>query len=202
MWKNHYHAFMVDVTALLNDLAVGNAAAQEALWSHLYRELRDLAAAMLAQERPGHTLQPTALIHEAYLRLVGNLQQPQFTNRRYFFGAAAEAMRRILVDMARRKQAIRHGGQLDQVPLPELAWTPALPPQEVLAIHEALAQLQREDEAAAELVNLHFFAGFSLEESADFLGISRATAYRTWTYARAWLRAALGDQQMTSVPAE
>jgi len=193
---------MPDVTALLNDLALGKPHAQEALWSHLYQELRTLAVGMLAHERPGHTLQPTALINEAYLRLVGNYQPPTFSSRRYFFGAAAQAMRRILVDQARHRQTIKQGGQHAQSPLEEAAWTPRLPPHEVLAIHEALAQLQEEDATAAELVNLHFFAGFSLEEAAEVLEISRATAYRTWTYARAWLRAALGDDNVTSIPQE
>lgn len=193
---------MVDVTAILNDLAQNKPQAKEALWSCLYQELRGIAAGMLAHERAGHTLQPTALINEAYLRLVGQAEQPVFANRRYFFGAAAEAMRRILVDQARHQQTIKQGGQHVQIPFTEQAWTPQLPPDEVLAIHEALARLQAEDAVAAELVNLHFFAGFSLSEAAELLDISRATAYRTWTYARAWLRTAIGDQSMSSISEE
>ncbi|HQR07327.1 MAG TPA: ECF-type sigma factor [Gemmatales bacterium] len=183
---------MADITVLLNDLAAGRTSSQEELWRVLYQELRSMAAGMLANERPGQTLQPTALIHEAYLRLLGS-DPNLYANRRYFFGAAAQAMRRILVDTARRKQSIKAGGELEQVPWEEPSWTAKLPPSEVLAIHEALERLQLDDATAAEVVNLHFFAGFSLEETADVLGIARATAYRSWTYARAWLRTALDD---------
>lgn len=186
---------MPDITVLLNDLAEGRTSSQEELWRVLYQELRSMAAGMLANERPGQTLQPTALIHEAYLRLLGNNgNEPNiYANRRYFFGAAAQAMRRILVDTARRKQSIKAGGELEQVPWEEPAWTAKLPPSQVVAIHEALERFQQEDATAAEVVNLHFFAGFSIEETADVLGIARATAYRSWTYARAWLRTALDD---------
>ena len=185
---------MHDITAILNDLAEGRTSSQEELWRMLYQELRSMAVGMLANERPGHTLQPTALIHEAYLRLLGG-DSNLFANRRYFFGAAAQAMRRILVDTARRKQSIKAGGEREQVPWEEPEWTAKLPPSEVVAIHEALERLQQEDVTAAEIVNMHFFAGFSLEEAADLLGIARATAYRSWTYARAWLRDALDDEK-------
>lgn len=179
-----------NVTVLLNQLASGEEAVREELWRTLYGELRQLAAGLLAKEQAGQTIQPTALIHEAYLRLVGS--DGVYANRRYFFGAAAQAMRRILVDTARRKQSLKGGGEVEQVPWEEPAWTAKLPPAEVLAIHEALERLQSEDATVAEVVNLHFFAGFSLEETAEALDISRATAYRNWTYARAWLREALG----------
>jgi len=182
---------MPNLTLLLNNLAAGDNASREELWQALYQELRTLAASLLAQEKPGQTLQPTALIHEAYLRLLGG-EENIYANRRYFFGAAAQAMRRILVDTARRKQSFKAGGELEQVPWEEPVWSAKLPPAEVVAIHEALEKLQGEDATAAEVVNLHFFAGFSLEEAAELLDISRATAYRSWTYARAWLRDKLG----------
>lgn len=188
---------MANLTLLLNNLAAGDNQSREELWRALYQELRTLATSLLAQEKPGQTLQPTALIHEAYLRLLGgedNTQPNIYSNRRYFFGAAAQAMRRILVDTARRKQSLKAGGELEQLPWEEPAWTAKLPPSDVLAIHDALETLQQEDATAAEVVNLHFFAGFSLEEAAELLDISRATAYRSWTYARAWLRDKLGSE--------
>lgn len=178
-----------NVTLLLNQLSRGDAQSRDELWRLLYRELRSLANGLLAQEKPGHTLQPTALINEAYLRLIGS--ESSFTNRRYFFGAAAQAMRRILVDSARRKLTAKGGGDREQMPFEEPIWTAALDPAEALSIHEALEQLQMEDATAAEVVNLHFFAGFSLEEAAEILDISRASAYRSWTYARAKLRTML-----------
>jgi len=182
---------MSDVTQLLNAIEAGEPKAADRLLPLVYEELRKLAAAKMAQEKPGQTLQPTALIHEAYLRLLGG-EENIYANRRYFFGAAAQAMRRILVDTARRKQSFKAGGELEQVPWEEPVWSAKLPPAEVVAIHEALEKLQGEDATAAEVVNLHFFAGFSLEEAAELLDISRATAYRSWTYARAWLRDKLG----------
>jgi RNA polymerase sigma factor (TIGR02999 family) len=182
-------AMQPNVTLLLKDLASGDPTAREQLWRTLYHELRSMAAGLLAKEKPGQTLQPTALIHEAYLKLLGG--NAAFSNRRYFFAAAAQAMRRILVDIARRKQSLKAGGDIEQAPWEEPAWTANLPPDEVLAIHEALERLQAEDAIAAEIVNLHFFAGFSLDETAEVLDISRATVYRSWTYAKAWLRDAL-----------
>ncbi|HMP04065.1 MAG TPA: ECF-type sigma factor [Gemmatales bacterium] len=148
----------------------------------VYEELRGLAAAKLAREAAGQTLQPTALVHEAFLRLA----EGEFANRPHFLAAAAEAMRRILVDHARAKQAQKRGGQgqrldLDQEP----AITPPLPPAELLALDEALTRLAQEDERAAELVKLHIYVGLSLEEAAEMLGFSRASAYREWDYARA-----------------
>lgn len=188
---------MNDISLLLQQLGSGDVASQEKIWQTLYQELRTLAKAMLAQEKPGHTLQPTALINEAYLRLIGS--EASFANRRYFFGAAAQAMRRILVDYARYKHSQKGGGNREQLPLEEPAWTPQLPPSEVLAIHEALELLKQEDPVSAEIVTLHFFAGFSLEETAELLEISRATAYRCWTYARAWLRDKLSPENSVTI---
>lgn len=188
---------MNDISLLLQQLESGDVASQEKIWQTLYQELRTLAKSMLARENPGHTLQPTALINEAYLRLIGS--EASFTNRRYFFGAAAQAMRRILVDYARYKHSQKAGGNREQFPLEEPSWTPQLPPAEVLAIHEALELLKQEDHVSAEVVNMHFFAGFSLEEAAELLEISRATAYRSWTYARAWLRDKLSPENSVTI---
>jgi RNA polymerase sigma factor (TIGR02999 family) len=140
-------------------------------------------------------LQATALVHEAYLRLVGREDAQKWNSRNHFFAAASEAMRRILVDAARRKAAIKHGGQRARQPLDELELAVAAPAEEVIAVHEALDRFAVEDPIAAQLVKLHYFGGFSLEEAAELLGVSRATAYRYWTYSRTWLHAALRDDQ-------
>ena len=154
----------------------------------VYDELRRLAAARLAGEKPGQTLDATALVHEAYLRLVGD---HQFADRHHFFRVAAEAMRRILVDRARQKRRLRHGGDLQRVPLSEVA--AETPPDDLLALDEALTRFAALDPVKAELVKLRYFAGLSEEEAAAALGISRATASRYWTYARAWLINTLDD---------
>ncbi len=184
---------MSDVTRILSQIESGDPSAAEQLLPLVYEELRKLAAAKLAHEKPGQTLQATALVHEAYLRLVGSAvptgSDPSWNNRNHFFAAAAEAMRRILVDSARRKAASRHGGDLARQPLLDSDIATTAPSAEVIGVHEALDQLQVADAVAAELVKLHYFGGFSLEEAGEMLGISRATAYRTWTYARTWLRA-------------
>ena len=160
-------------------------------------ELRPLAARKLAAERPGHTLQPTALVHEAYLRLAGARPADGWHGRSHFFAAAAEAMRRVLIDNARRRSAARRGGgiaradadnALASVAAPPTAGAAAADPDELLALDAALARLQAEDKPKADLVKLHYFVGLPLEDAADALGVSRATAYRHWTYARAWLR--------------
>ena len=200
---------MSDVTRILSQIESGDPASADQLLPLVYDELRGLAAANLAHEKPGQTLQATALVHEAYLRLVGSALpadpelsdgasgkarsggESKWNSRNHFFAAAAEAMRRILVDSARRKAAREHGGDLSRQPLLDSAIAEAAPPDEVIAIHEALDQFQLADAQAAELVKLHYFGGFSLEEAGELLGISRATAYRTWTYARTWLRAHL-----------
>jgi RNA polymerase sigma factor (TIGR02999 family) len=185
---------MADVTHLLDAAAAGDPQAAAELLPLAYDELRRLAAARLAAERPGHTLQPTALVHEAYLRLVGQGQPQDWRGRGHFFGAAAEAMRRILVESARRKRCIRRGGDRDRVQLDELT-VPAADDRtaDVLALDEALTAFAREEPAKAELVKLRYFAGLTLEEAAACLGISLATAKRHWALARAWLFAALTD---------
>ena len=153
----------------------------------VYDELRKLAAAKLAHEAPGQTLQATALVHEAWLRLGGDAQ-PAWENRRHFFAAAAEAMRRILVDNARRKRCVRHGGDLERVDLAAIQ-VPASDPEDdqLLAVHEALDELAKLDPRKAELVKLHFFVRLNFAEAATVLGISEATAKRDWAFARAWL---------------
>src|SRR6516165_8027467 len=182
---------MSDVTRILANLAQGDPQAASQLLPLVYDELRQLAAQKLAQETPGQTLQPTALVHEAYLRLVGN---QQFEGRGHFFAAAAEAMRRILVENARRKKAVKHGGDLQRVGL-EGQDVPVRPlPEEIVALDEALTRLTAEDPEAAQIVQLHFFAGLSIEQAAEALGVSRATAYRQWSFARAWLRCAIGGE--------
>jgi len=153
----------------------------------LYDELRQLAAAKLAREAPGQTLQATALVHEAWLRVQTD-GQPAWDGRAHFFGAAAEAMRRILVDNARRKQAIRHGGELKRTELVDSQIRAEVPDDELLEVHEALEALASEHPRKAELVKLRYFAGLTLEEAAGILGISEPTAKRDWAFARAWLR--------------
>jgi RNA polymerase sigma factor (TIGR02999 family) len=188
---------MSEVTQILDAVAGGNRHAAAQLLPLVYAELRRLAAEKLAHESPGHTLQPTALVHEAYLRLVGDADQRQWNNRGHFFGAAAEAMRRILVESARRKSRLKHGGDLQRVDLDEQDVPVRPPPEEILALDQALTRLAAEDAAAAELVHLHFFAGLSIEEAAEALGVSRATAYRHWAYAKAWLRCEIGADAPT-----
>jgi RNA polymerase sigma factor (TIGR02999 family) len=188
---------MSDVTRVLSDIEQGDPQAAGQLLPLVYDELRMLAAARLANERPGQTLQATALVHEAYLRLVDGAAQ-SWESRGHFFAAAAEAMRRILVDNARRKLAEVHGGAHPRRDFSQDDLVTRATPDEVVAIDESLARLGEEDPPAAELVKLRVFAGFSIEEAAEILGISRATAYRHWTYARAWLRAELrGDGEVS-----
>ena len=177
---------MSDVTQLLSAIDAGDPKAADELLPLVYEELRKLAAAKMAQEKPGQTLQPTALVHEAWMRLVGT-ESGRWENRSHFFGAAAEAMRRILIDRARRKQAAKHGGgweriELDQINIPDRASEDTL-----LSVDEALEALSREDAKAAELVKLRFFGGLSVEEAATVLGVTDRTARRYWRFARAWL---------------
>jgi len=178
---------MTDVTRILSQIESGDPAAAEQLLPLVYDELRKLAAARLAQEKPGQTLQATALVHDAYIRLVDVEKAQHWNSRGHFFGAAAEAMRRILVEQARRKQNLKRGGQyqrreadLDRLCQPETA-------EEVLAIDEALSKLARENLPVAKFVELRYFAGLTLEESASASGISIRTAHRYWVYAKAWL---------------
>jgi RNA polymerase sigma factor (TIGR02999 family) len=182
---------MSDVTQILSRIESGDPAAAEQLLPLVYEELRRLATAKLAQEKPGQTLQATALVHEAYLRLVGNdSDRPTWEHRGHFFAAAAEAMRRILVDVARRKRAEMHGGEYQRVELADAELISHATPDRLVALDESLAKLAEEDSVAAELVKIRLFAGLSVEQAGAALGLSRATAYRYWTYARAWLRAA------------
>jgi RNA polymerase sigma factor (TIGR02999 family) len=164
----------------------------------VYEELRRLAAAQLAHEPGGQTLQPTALVHEAYVRLVGARSQPHWDNRGHFFAAAAEAMRRILIDNARRKQRPKHGGNRRRVTGDVVAPQLEVPPEDLLSLDEALDKLSKEEPAKAEFVKLRFFAGLTMPEVAEVLGISLATAERHWTYARAWLYAELKDAADTA----
>ena len=177
---------MSDVTRLLSSMQQGDPHAAEELLPLLYTELRKLAAAKMARERPGQTLQPTALVHEAWLKLAEAGQS--WDDRAHFFAAAAEAMRRILIDCARTRQAARHGAGQERVDVAEIEIAaPAANDDELLAVHEALDKLAAEDARKAEVVKLRYFAGFSIEETADLLGISTPTAKRDWTYARTWL---------------
>lgn len=185
---------MSDVTRILSQIESGDPSAAEQLLPLVYEELRKLAAAKLAQECPGQTLQATALVHEAYLRLVGGQSAPPWNSRGHFFAAAAQAMRRILVDTARRKSAAVHGGQQQRLDLKDADWISRASPDRLLALDEALDELAQEDDVAGDLVKLRLFAGLSLQESAAALGLSRASAYRHWAYGRAWLRAALADR--------
>lgn len=173
------------ITQVLNAVEQGEAKA-EALLPLVYEDLRRLAAARLAQERPDQTLQATALVHEAWLRVNRTGQEP-WQGRRHFFGAAAEAMRRILVENARRKRRLKHGGDWQRVDLAEIELPTPMPDDELLALDEALQKLSAANPRAAELVKLCFFTGLTQAEAARELGISVATAERTWTFARAWL---------------
>jgi RNA polymerase sigma factor (TIGR02999 family) len=177
---------MSEVTQVLVAVEQGQIEAAHDLLPLVYEELRRLAAWHLANEQPGQTLQATALVHEAYLRLVGK-EDPQWNGRRHFFGAAAEAMRRILVENARRKRRLKRGGQLERVELEESSLPAPLPDDELLALDEALERLTQVDPRAAELVKLCFFVGLTQEQAAKHLGVSISTIERTWAYARAWL---------------
>lgn len=181
---------MHDVTGILTAIEQGDPHAAEQLLPLVYDELRRLAAAQMAREEPGQTLAPTALVHEAYLRLVGDWH---FADRHHFFRVAAEAMRRILVDRARSKRRIKHGGQRSRIPLSEKTPIAEASPEELLALDEALERFAVAEPAKAELVKLRFFGGLSEEKAAEALGISRATASRYWTYARAWLINAIDE---------
>jgi RNA polymerase sigma factor (TIGR02999 family) len=178
---------MDEVTEILKAAASGEAEAAARLLPLVYDELRRLAAQKLAQEKPGQTLQPTALVHEAYLRLVGPNADKQWQGRGHFFAAAAEAMRRILIDHARHKRSTRHGGGRRRLPLDGLEVVAPEPDEDVLALDEALTKLAAVDRPAAELVHLRHFGGLTLPEAAEVLGVSPRTADRLWAYARAWL---------------
>jgi len=180
--------YMSDVTILLDAAAAGDRRAAAELLPLVYEELRKLAAARMAAERPGQTLQATALVHEAYLRLVGD---QQFDGRGHFFAAAAEAMRRILVNHARDRKRLKRGGGRVRLELLDEADSLAEDPDLILSLDELLARLGEEDATASRVAHLHLFGGLSVEEAGVALGVSRVVAYRNWKYARAWLREAL-----------
>ena len=178
---------MSEVTRILTAIEQGDRSAAECLLPLVYDELRRLAAFKMSSEAAGHTLQPTALVHEAWLRL-GGAENQHWQNRSHFFGAAAEAMRRILVEHARRKQSLKRGAGAAKEELDESMLALAAPPDELLAVHEALDKLAAEDKPAAELVKLKYFVGMTMEEAAGAMGMSLRAAERLWTYARVWLR--------------
>jgi len=185
---------MSDVTHILSRIDAGDPKAAEQLLPLVYDELRKLAAAKLAHEKPGQTLQATALVHEAYLRLVGShsaVSEDQWDSRGHFFAAAAEGMRRILVEHARAKGRQKRGGGRQRIDIDAVDVAIQATPDQLLAIDEVLEKLHREDAAVYELVNLRYFAGLNIEEAAAALGISAPTAYRHWKYARAWLHGEL-----------
>jgi RNA polymerase sigma factor (TIGR02999 family) len=182
---------MSEVRRILSAIEQGDPSAAEQLLPLVYDELRQLAAQRLAHERPGQTLQPTALVHEAYLRLVDVNQAQHWKSRGHFFAAAAEAMRRILIENARRKKADKRGGQRTRISLDRADALATTPPDELLALDEALERLGHHDPVAGNLVKLRYYAGLSLEQAAEALGISSATAYRHWTFGRAWLHGQL-----------
>jgi RNA polymerase sigma factor (sigma-70 family) len=199
---------MNDVTRILSAIDAGDSQAAADLLPLVYDELRKLAAQRLAHEKPGQTLQATALVHEAYVRLVGGERRDStpptdrrdkpggslgFANRGHFFAAAAEAMRRILVENARRKGRLKRGGDLQRIELDAVPAAAPSNPDELLAVHEALTDLAADDAIAAELVKMRYFAGFTVDEAGELLGLSRSTAYEHWAYGRAWLRCKLAD---------
>ena len=178
---------MPEVTQILSRIEAGDPSAAEQLLPLLYDELKKLAAHKLAQEKPGQTLQPTALVHEAYVRLVDGEPSQHWNSRGHFFAAAAEAMRRILVDNARSKASLKRGGDHQRIDYPDLPDDSNNDQVDLVALDEALGKLETEQPEKAKVVKLRFFAGCTLEETAQVLGISRATAQRYWVYARAWL---------------
>jgi RNA polymerase sigma factor (TIGR02999 family) len=185
---------MSDVTQILNAIEHGDPQAAEKLLPLVYDELRKLAAQKMAQEAPGQTLQATALVHEAYVRLVGGEKSPNWDSRGHFFAAAAEAMRRILVENVRRKKSKKHGGAGERVPLDQIEIALPPPDDDLLALDDALTRLAANRPAVAELVKLRFFVGMTMDEAAQALGISPATSYRQWNYARAWLFRAVAEK--------
>jgi RNA polymerase sigma factor (TIGR02999 family) len=184
---------MSEVTRILTAIEQGDPHAAEHLLPLVYEELRKLAAQRLSQEKPGQTLQATALVHEAYLRLVGGEPDVHWNSRGHFIAAAAEAMRRILVDNARRKKTAKHGGQRKRIDFSQAEPITEVDPDSLLDLDAVLTELAREDPEAAEVAKLRLFAGLSVEEAGQALSMSRAHAYRQWTYARAWLHGRLRD---------
>jgi len=193
---------MSDVTRLIDAAAAGDLQAASELLPLVYDELRKLAANRLAEEKPGQTLQPTALVHEAYVRLVGGGQPQDWNGKGHFFAAAAEAMRRILVEAARRKARARHGGGRERLDLDAAHLPIDMPADHLLTLDEALSRLAERDSQAARLVNLHCFAGLSIEAAAAILGVSPRTAYRDWAFAQAWLYREIRDAEPPSEKSE
>ena len=187
---------MEDVTRLLQSMKDGNPQAASELLPLVYDELRKVARKKLARESPGQTLDATALVHEAYVRMVGSGADREYAGRGHFFAVAAEAMRHILVDKARRKRREKRGGGRNRIALTEAQPAPPDAADDLLALDEALSRLAKEDPEAAGVVQLRYFAGLSVEEAAESLAISRATAYRHWTFARAWLLAELAGDDL------
>jgi RNA polymerase sigma factor (TIGR02999 family) len=185
---------MNEVTTILSAIEQGDPHAAEQLLPLVYDELRKLAAQKLAQEKPGQTLQATALVHEAYIRLVDTEKIQHWNSRGHFFAAAAEAMRRILIDSARRKQSVKRGKEGNRVELKPVDDVTSVPPEDLLALDEALDRLAGYDALSGQLVKLHYFAGLTVEQAAEVLGLSRATAYRQMAFARAWLRCQLSGE--------
>lgn len=186
---------MTAVTQILNAIEQGNPAAAEQLLPLVYDELRKLASARLAQEKPGQTLQATALVHEAWLRLVDTEKAQQWNSRGHFFGAAAEAIRRILVENARRKNRIKRGGELQRIDVELIELPTRMTSDELISLDAALEELKAEDPVKAQLVTLRYFGGMTIEEACEMLGISRTTAHRYWEYSRAWLRHHMTQEQ-------
>jgi RNA polymerase sigma factor (TIGR02999 family) len=186
---------MSDVTHILSAIERGDPTAAERLLPLVYDELRELAADRLAREKPGQTLQATALVHEAYLRLVDTAQAQQWHNQGHFFAAAAEAMRRILVEKARHKHSLKAGGGRDREKMPDIVAPDAEPNVDVLALNEALEKLEKLNKRRADVVKLRFFAGLTIEEAAQSLGIASSTVESDWAYARCWLRLEIGGRQ-------
>ena len=189
---------MSDVTRILSQIESGDPKAAEQLLPLVYDELRKLAAVRMANESPNHTLQATALVHEAYLRLVDVEKVQHWNSLGHFFGAAAEAMRRILIEAARSRSRQKRGGDGQRLDLEDVNLAVTLPPDELLDLSDAIDSLAAHDPAAAELVTLRFFAGLSIEQAAESLGVSRTTGYGHWTYARAWLFSRLHGQNDSS----
>jgi RNA polymerase sigma factor (TIGR02999 family) len=179
---------MTDVTNILGQIEEGDPSAADKLLPLVYDELKKLAAARMVDERSDHTLQATALVHEAYLRLVNVEKAQHWNSRGHFFGAAAEAMRRILVENARRKLRLKRGGDVKQLEFEAIEKLTVAPPDELIAIDDAIDTLAQDDPEAAELVKLRYFAGLSIEKAAELIGLSRSTAYEHWAYAKAWLK--------------
>jgi RNA polymerase sigma factor (TIGR02999 family) len=188
---------MSDVTRILSQIESGDPSSAEQLLPLVYDELRKLAAAKLSHEKPGQTLQATALVHDAYLRLVDQSEGHRWQSRGHFFAAAAEAMRRILVENARRKSRLKHGGDSNRVEVELADLRTRMEPEELIALDEALAKLRDEEPVKAQLITLRYFGGLTIEQAAEVLNISRVTAFRYWAYARAWLH-----QEITGEPRE